>query len=372
MSEHTQPHNPIDTAWAAANDANMAFDPYREARDRLTVVRQVAELALPGVTIEEHVLPDLQAEHDQRKKVFDAHLVIAAPLMQMLKGPFEMSPNAREEIDFNSPLVDEKELRRFGQARNYQSGRVTQVINQLNALAAPYEVDDIHNYQSPNDPTQAEYSEIRRIYYQKDGVPFRGIDKATLRNHIAHYVQENSSEYTTTFANFLIDYCNRAFPDKEPLPPILNKSAKLQQWISQLKEMAPRNLLLDAVELSNGQQMELVTDLSLTRHAVLSGIHRSAAKNQATKLIAAIRTEFTAPLEQESQQPHIISDGFAFMGNDFGGFKFGFLPRTFTKIIEKYEKDLADGGKPFGYTAQRRAIALHYLHDLKALPTTEN
>ncbi len=334
----------IDSAWQEALDTNSAFDRYKTAETRLQRVREVASLAIDGITIADEVIPNLENDLADAQIKLNSYMHASSPLMKVPNSPFragitfaEQYPHTIEElIGIDSPICDIDELCAFAEIRGYNKGVGSQVFNILAREGRGIKVNVLSDYTPQTDTTAEDFGELRTITRDAGRVTEVSLDKVGILYNTSQWVnaKPNIRHLGVTFISFLADYCNHAFPGlkrKLPVthPPKLKPDAAAQAAAesARLKELDPRDLLLDKVDLDGEGLVEVVTDHSLRRHALSLGYTQLTAPQYA-KLVNSIK-EAIAPDEYPGKSvyaPYRINDQLIFTGKHSKGTSWGIPP----------------------------------------------
>jgi hypothetical protein len=229
----------INTAWQAAVDSNIAFEPLLVATERLNLVRAAAELAIDGITIENVVFERLEGDQSQAQAEFDRLCAIAGPIMLAEDSPFraDAPPSPESVINFDSPVVDRHELIQFAMLRShvdYALARRTETaimrrVNLKSGQTKLVTVNDLSDYVSeepePTLPPRVQSPDavvITIVSYMQEDMEMRAIDKLSLRSAVQVWIATKGTSRIPNLglkgARFLADYCNHAFPDLDPIP----------------------------------------------------------------------------------------------------------------------------------------------------------
>lgn len=389
---HSYTPEMIDAAWQDALDTNKAFDAYYSAQSRLDRVREVAGFAIDGITVEDKVFVALEAQVASTHANFEDHMAVSSPVMTALDSPFRLNylaplagrrpeepPRTIEQvIDRSSPVCRADELREFALLRGYNPNIGSRAFSVLSLAGENVEVAALADYAPTSNPGQ-----LYTIIY-KNGKGYREwvIDRAGILPNARAWTNAKPDirNLGATLISFLADYCNHAYPELDaPLPvthPPKQKTdlhAKADAERAALKELGPRELLLDKVNILGEGEIELVTDRSLKRHALSLG-YTWRTVPQYGQLFASIKRR-AAPNDHPRvgvTAPHRVSDWLVFTGEHEAGSSWGITPEGFRDLIGRFEESPSLQKGIDCYTEFARRIIKQYLVDLEAaLPAAE-
>jgi len=392
----------IDAAWQDALDTNAAFDRYKSAEIRLQKAREVANFAINGITIEDEVFTTLEGQLADARADFETHIHTPAPLMTAPDSPFRSSdtqidgsavvraaqkkhnPGAKEQltieqvIDRTSPVCYFDELCNFAELQEYNRGMGTRVWGVLAREGKKVEIDSFLDYVSPTDTSAEDFGELRTIYGTEPGKgQVYALDKVGMLYHAAKWVNNHPDirNFGVTAISFLADYCNHAFPDlDEPLPvthppkPSYNAEAES----AKLRELDPKELLLDKVNLKDEGEVWVVTARSLKRHALSLGVEPQRTPRY-PRLLQGIKSHMAHNEPSRSRVPHRLNDWLVYIGREYAlstnriRANWGIEPEAFKDIINRLEASPEERQHIEAYTGLTRDVLKQYLEALETV-----
>lgn len=381
----------IDAAWQEAIAANKSFDRSKSAKTRLDRVLEVASFAISGIGIEDNVFTDLENNLTEAQTDFERHTSTASPLMKAPDSPFRLSvaqmdgsvivraaqeqaPRTLESIiDQASPVCDYDELCRFAELRGYSEGMGGRSYYLLARQGQEVKIDDISSYIPPADPSVEDFGQLRTIAYEIEGKRKLALDKAAILYNVCKWIDTKPDirNLGVTVISFLADYCNHAFPELEELLPVTRPpkpKATAAAETARLRELEPRELLLDNINLYTEGELEVVTDRSLRRHALSLGYTTFNAP-QYSRLFQAMKRRMAAddhPREGFSV-PHRINDWLVYTGEYGVGTTWGIPPYAFREIINRFETSPGSRQYIECYTDLTRNVLRQYLAALESV-----
>jgi len=355
----------IDAAWEAANNANLAFEPYGEARDSLAAARiaqLIGSLGVEGVTvdIEEGTIPRLEAAATEAKALFRANTYFdeAAPLMLAENSPFGSHQETSPRID--SPLCTQADLTAFASSRAYQPRLAVQAFNIVRSLGynadpeTKIDVIDASAYAPITDESHPDYGKFRTVTIRLEGGKTIAVDTSALFLALESWVETTPTDIRNLgdiIVSFLAEYRNECRPDLEPLP-VKRRPATIEGAVqarrAELEAMPIRKLLLDERSIDGGVK-KIVTNNALRRFGFL--VDGPETLPSFSQFIHGL-TE-TCPL------------GFVELRTP-GTRGVGLEPAAFIAVIEAIETELEQGReRPKYYTPASREIILQYVAALR-------
>lgn len=134
----------VDLAWEAAQAANLAFDVFHEAEEKLIKVQEVAAFAIEGVVISDEAHETLDQEVDEAETNFDLLVDMAGVVMsQPHDGDASRSPwsaetsSTPEAKEVNTETLRECLLKTFG--RGYKT--YSTILNVKNGVEGATQIE---------------------------------------------------------------------------------------------------------------------------------------------------------------------------------------------------------------------------------------
>lgn len=386
----------ISEAWQDAIDANSAFDRYKSAGTRLRIVRETANFALEGVVIDNNVFTTLEADLANAKADFDTRMRAPSPLMTAPDSPFRITTTlinvsgimqvahieAKQQLTMEqainqaSPVCYLDELFVFADLQGYNPTIARRAYNVLGRAAKPVHIDSFAAYVSPIDASAAGFGELRIIRSRgPDGKQRHALDKAGILHHTIKGIDGHADirNFGGTTISFWADYCNHAFPHlEEPLPVTYPPKPKHDATeTTRLRELEPRELLLDKVTLHGEGEVAVVTSRSLRRHALSLGYTQHNTPQYA-KLLRSIKSHLVPGIyiSDGLTVPHRINDWLVYIGERVSGIvqtHWGIKPEAFKSIINRLEASPELRQSINTYTKHTGTVLKQYLEALEPI-----
>jgi len=383
----------IESAWQEAIHANNAFNQYKLAEMRLQRVREVACFAIRGITIEDSVFTTLERELADAQAEYEYHSVSpGAP------APDSLPRNGKEQVDepaiaratyaeqgltvieqvigHDDLLVCNKdELYAFAESRGYGKGTATLVYSILIRQGRTVRVKELSDYNPPADTAAKDFGELRTIVYGARQTPKYALDKFGILYTTCKWLdaKPDIKDLGSAVISFLADYCNQIFPELEaegalpvthPPKPKGDKEAKAAAESARLRELDPKDLLLDKVNLYGEGEKRVVTDHSLKRHALSLGYTAYNAPKY-SRLFHSMVRRMAPGVRPAFHEPHKINDWLVYTGRHSTGTPWGILPDAFRDKIGHFETSPEARQHIDCYSDLTRGVLKQYLEALE-------